>query len=95
MDNYKTLVEKVIKENIDEIPDADDFKSKCLNDSKLIEDFCEMYKVKLVSIDFTAENTTPEATVFEPMYYFDDNLGGYTKEGLESSLTEKDSLAEK
>ena len=89
MKNYKTLVEKVIKKNVEEIPNIDDFRFKCLHDSKLVENFCEKYAAKLVSIELTTENTTPEAIIYEPMYYFDNNLGGYTWKGLEDSLKEE------
>ncbi len=91
MENYETLVEKVIKEQIEDL--QDDLRFKCLYDSKLVEDFCRKYEKNLVRIDFTTENTTPDAIIIEPMYYFDDNLGGYTGAGIINSLKEaEDSL---
>ena len=94
MENYETLVEKVIKENTEEILDIADFRFKCLHDSKLVEDFCEKYSVKLVKIDYDFTGSDPKKRICEPVYCFDDEFGGFTRKGLERSLKEEDSLVE-
>jgi len=90
MENYETLVEKIVKEQIEDL--QDDLRFLCLRDLKIVEDFCRKYETNLVSIDCTTESTTPEAIVYEPIYYFDDDLGGYTKAGLEESLKEEEDI---
>lgn len=90
MENYETLVEKVVQEQIEDL--QDDLRFLCLQDLKLVGNFCKKYKQNLVRIDCTTESTTPEAIIFEPIYYFDDNLGGYTKAGLEESLKEAEDI---
>ena len=47
----------------------------------LIERFCSLYDVSLVSVSVTRENVEPE-----PAYTFSDNLGYYTIEGIKNSL---------
>ena len=93
MENYETLVEKVVKEQIEEL--QEDLRFMCLHDSKLVEDFCRKYETNLVRMDCTTESTTSEAIRYEPIYYFDDDLGGYTRTGLVESLKEEeDSLVQ-
>lgn len=45
-----------------------------------VEQFCRLYGAKLQRILPTRENEK-----FEPLYVFDDNLGGYTLEGIINS----------
>jgi hypothetical protein len=52
-----------------------------IKNKSLLEGFCKKYKVELTGTNFTDENE-----FLEPMYYFTDNLGGYTIKGLENSL---------
>ena len=54
----------------------------CLIDQALearpyVEQFCRLYDAKLQNILPTRENEN-----FEPLYIFDDGLGGYTLEGI-------------
>lgn len=90
MENYETLVEKVVREQLEGL--QDDFRCMCLHYEKLVEEFCRKYKTNLVNIECTTENTTPEEIIREPIYYFDNNLGGYTKIGLENSLKETEDI---
>ena len=46
-----------------------------------IRQFCDIYKVRHSSTGYTTE-----AGFYEPMYYFTDNLGGYTLAGIRNSL---------
>ena len=48
-----------------------------------IEKFCQKYNLGLTSISKTKENGN-----LEPIFYFTDNLGGYTIEGIRCSLEE-------
>jgi len=50
-------------------------------DLDVVEKFCEKFKVRFVRADMTFENG-----VLEPMYFFNDNLGGYTLQGIKASL---------
>ncbi|MFH0797976.1 MAG: hypothetical protein V1906_01045 [Candidatus Woesearchaeota archaeon] len=50
-----------------------------------VEMFCSIYRTNLVRILPTRENEK-----LEPMYVFNDNLGGYTLDGLMKSIEEHD-----
>ncbi len=50
-------------------------------DLGVLEEFCEKFNVKFVHAEMTFENG-----VLEPMYFFSDNLGGYTIGGIRGSL---------
>jgi hypothetical protein len=54
-------------------------------DSRYLEQFIKKYNVTLLLIDQNTEN--PEKT--ELMYFFDDNLGGYTIKAIQNSLDGK------
>ena len=54
-----------------------------------VELFCSIYRTNLVRILPTRENEK-----FEPMYVFNDNLGGYTLDGLIKSIEEHDGRIE-
>jgi len=43
--------------------------------------FCNKFKIRLLKIDYTTENDR-----LELMYFFNDNLGGYTIEAIRGSL---------
>ena len=51
-----------------------------------VEKFCKTKNTKLLEIDVTTENHN-----HEPIYFFSDNLGGYTIKGIKESL-DKESL---
>ena len=55
------------------------------NNDSLIAQFCKRYAVTIVGLDQTYENGYDE-----PMYYFSDNLGGYTLEGIQNSLADNE-----
>lgn len=46
-----------------------------------IRQFCDRYKIRHASTGYTIESGFPE-----PIYYFTDNLGGYTLDGIKNSL---------
>jgi hypothetical protein len=50
-------------------------------DLDVLWEFCERFKVKFVRAEMTFESG-----VLEPMYFFSDNLGGYTIQGIRASL---------
>ncbi len=54
-------------------------------DAPLIDAFSSRYKAELVRIGVNREDEYPPQSL---MYFFDDNLGGYTRKGLEDSLKE-------
>jgi len=66
-------------------PDERQLKKWEERDMSLIKQFCEFYSVEYIRIDYTQENE-----IFEPIYFFTDNCGGYTRKGLEDSLTKED-----
>ncbi len=55
--------------------------SQGLADREYLEAFCRHFEVELVGIDWTAERC-----FYERMYFFSDELGGYTIEGIIGSL---------
>jgi len=59
---------------------------KITESRRLVDDFCRKYHTHLRSIGITSENTTSRRTVIEPIYFFSDNLGGYTFDALRASL---------
>ena len=60
-----------------------ELRTQEVENKEYINQFCEKFGVKLVKTDYTTENGEPE-----PMYVFNDGLGGYTIEGIRNSLTE-------
>ncbi len=54
-------------------------------DLPLLEDFVARYNVSLLSVEESTENPP----LRKLMYFFDDNLGGYTVKGIRDSLDEK------
>ena len=50
---------------------------------KSLKKFCRKNSIELESVGITMESTKPEL-----MYYFSDNLGGYTLRGIKKSLLE-------
>ena len=75
--------------NLDYLAKLDDeFESELIiedavKDRPLVDLFCKKFSIKLIRV-------TPcwESERLEPMYFFNDNLGGYTREGLENCLGE-------
>ena len=53
-----------------------------VQDRPLIDAYSGKYGVSLAEIDINREEESPQGL----MYFFSDNLGGYTREGLERSL---------
>ena len=52
-----------------------------ISDLREVQDFCVKYDVILLSA-----NWTHERGFREPMYFFSDNLGGYTIEAIKSCI---------
>ena len=50
----------------------------------MVEAFCSKYDIQLIDIDTDREEFPPTGL----MYFFSDNTGGYTRQGLENSLRE-------
>lgn len=50
-------------------------------DRRYLEVFCQKFRTRLLRIDHTNENERSEL-----MYFFDDNLGGYTIGGIINGL---------
>lgn len=50
-------------------------------DRPFVREFCKRFNTELMEIDATTENN-----VMEPLYLFNDDLGGYTIDGVRSSL---------
>lgn len=69
---------------------AREFYERFEQDMPLLEQFCKKYGVQLVDVSYTEESTVGDDYVLEPLYIFDDNLGGYTRNGLENSLKEEE-----
>ncbi len=62
---------------------TDDLMKQEISGRKDVERFCKEYKVKLLSQGITDEF---QPGIFEPIYFFSDNLGGYTIKGIRNSL---------
>lgn len=62
------------------------FIEKMKQDINLVEGVCKYYNKNLIGIDVTMENSTLDNRVEEPLYFFSDNCGGYTKKGLENNM---------
>jgi len=58
-----------------------EFFSKLKENKSLILKFCERYGVELICVQKTREEM-----ILEPLYIFNDNLGGYTIKGIKDSL---------
>ena len=52
----------------------------------VVRKFCRARAVELIDIAVTTENTTAKEAKSEPIFYFNDNLGGYTLEGISRYL---------
>jgi hypothetical protein len=86
-----------IDKNLEEVLKVLDSKNSIVDNTLFDEDMAKMLvegmkyvnlfsrqnKNKFLYVDFTSENG-----YFEPMYIFDDGLGGYTIDGLKGSLYE-------
>lgn len=57
-------------------------------DRLLLREFCEKHGLYLENVLIAAERA-PEIP-YEAMYVFDDGLGGYTIDGIEEGLKEKE-----
>jgi hypothetical protein len=64
--------------NMDEIIDLDVLRER---NRAYVDSYCSRYNLRLLEVRETFENNR-----YEPMYFFDDNLGGYTLEGIIGSL---------
>lgn len=62
-----------------------EFDSALKESLPIVEQFCKKYSVCLRKVDSTTENAH-ESLRIEPLYIFSDKLGGYTLEGIRSSL---------
>jgi len=66
---------------IDYLEEHPEIKKMLKNDKPYVTNFCKEEGVKLLRTDVTTEKGYPEL-----MYIFSDNLGGYTIDGIKSSL---------
>ncbi len=53
-------------------------------DRPFVEQFCSLYAIELVDFSVNSEEFPPQGL----MYYFSDNLGGYTVNAIKGSLGE-------
>jgi hypothetical protein len=65
-----------------------EFCESVMQDVSLIAEFCRIYSVDFARVDATTEASGQGEIVLEPIYFFSDDLGGYTRQGLENSLKE-------
>ncbi len=72
-DKLDDLFEEGINKNI--------FKKQFEQDKKFLNEFCSKYNLYLTKL-----TTTDESGKLENMYFFNDNLGGYTLDGIKKSL---------
>ncbi len=63
------------------LDDLFEFKKQFEQDKKFLNEFCRKYNLSLTKL-----TTTDEAGKLENMYFFNDNLGGYTLDGIKKSL---------
>jgi len=63
------------------IPLDSDFKLMVQSCMPQIDQFCKRYKTNLLRIEPTLESGYPE-----PMFFFSDQIGGYSIEGIKKSL---------
>lgn len=81
------MVEEDFK-GLPEIIMQKDLRARYAQDKPLVEEFCKKYGVELVKVSST-EEASKAKHVLEPMYFFSDDTGGYTRDGLEASLKEE------
>ena len=58
------------------------FRRQLLDAKPYLEAFCAGYGKKLQKIGVTFEKSNGTELMMEPMYFFDDGLGGYTLEAF-------------
>ena len=66
-----------------------DFMSYLLRDGLYVGVFCQRYKAKLIDVFPNTEDSPPQGLIYE----FDNQLGGFSIEGIKNSL--KSSLEDK
>lgn len=67
------------------VQETDEFKNRIRNDREYVLEFVYKYNVYLDYIDYTDENSD-DFLIYEPMYFFSNNFGGYTIQGIKNSL---------
>ncbi len=63
----------------------DDFILYLLDDRLYIEVYCQKYKTGVIDVFPNMEDFPPQGL----MYVFDNELGGFSREGIENSLEDK------
>lgn len=59
-----------------------EFVSKILEDKRCVDQFCKRYKARVVSISLNTEDFPPQGL----LYVFNNQLGGFSLEGIKNSL---------
>ncbi len=62
-----------------------DFVLYLLDDRLYLEAYCQKYKTEVIDVSPNTEDFPPQGL----MYVFDNQLGGFSREGIKNSLEEK------